>query len=161
MYQHVASSRNTGILRYSETIISCPSGVAATAEAYTAVQLSRDSNLHRMPSLLAARAMAPRATRSEQPFNSKITRPGFTTATQVSGFPLPLPIRVSKGFLDIGLSGNIRIQTCPRRCMWRVSAIRAASICWLVIHPLPSTCSPKSPKSSLLFLSDLPARLPL
>ena len=37
--------------------------------------------------------------------------PGLTTATQYSGLPLPLPIRVSAGFAVIGLSGKILIQT--------------------------------------------------
>ena len=36
-----------------------------------------------------------------------------TTATQYSGAPLPLPIRVSAGFFVTGLSGNILIQTLP------------------------------------------------
>src|ERR671939_46122 len=52
-------------------------------------------------------------------------RPGLTTATQYSGAPLPLPIRVSAGFFVIGLSGNILIQILPPRLMWRVIAIRA------------------------------------
>ena len=30
---------------------------------------------------------------------------------------VPLPIRTSAGFLVIGLSGKIRIQLCPSRCM--------------------------------------------
>lgn len=41
------------------------------------------------------------------PVISNITRPGLTTATQYSGEPLPLPIRVSAGFAVIGLSGKI------------------------------------------------------
>jgi len=54
--------------------------------------------------------------------------PGRITATQASGAPLPLPIRVSAGFFVIGLSGNKRIHTLPPRLMKRVIAIRAASI---------------------------------
>ena len=38
------------------------------------------------------------------------------------------PIRVSSGFLLMGLSGNTRIQTFPPRFTCRVIAIRAASI---------------------------------
>ena len=37
--------------------------------------------------------------------------PGLMTATQPSGAPLPLPMRVSAGFLQTGLSGKILIQT--------------------------------------------------
>src|SRR5579872_3307898 len=39
---------------------------------------------------------------------SQIIRPRLTTATQNSGAPLPLPIRVSAGFFETGLSGNTR-----------------------------------------------------
>src|SRR5919205_812692 len=73
-------------------------------------------------------------------------RPGLTTATQYSGAPLPLPIRVSAGFFVTGLSGNIRIQTLPPRLMWRVIAIRAASIWRSVIHAGSRLLSPYSPK---------------
>src|SRR5688500_7915029 len=73
-------------------------------------------------------------------------RPGLTTATQYSGAPLPLPIRVSAGFLVTGLSGNMRIQILPPRLMWRVIAIRAASICRSVIHAGSKHFSPYSPK---------------
>ena len=38
-----------------------------------------------------------------------VVRPGRTTATHSSGFPLPWPIRVSAGFFEIGLSGKIRM----------------------------------------------------
>ena len=56
-------------------------------------------------------------------------RAGLITHTHSSGAPLPLPIRVSSGFLVIGLSGNTRIHTLPPRLTWREMAIRAASIC--------------------------------
>ena len=62
-------------------------------------------------------------------------RPGFTTATHRSGLPLPEPMRVSAGFSVTGLSGNTLIQTLPPRLMWRVMAIRAASIWRAVIQP--------------------------
>src|SRR2546427_4043776 len=52
-------------------------------------------------------------------------RPGFTTATHSSGFPLPLPIRVSAGFFVTGLSGKIRIQILPPRLRLRASATRS------------------------------------
>jgi len=56
--------------------------------------------------------------------------------------PFPFPIRVSAGFLVIGLSGNSRIQTLPPRFISRVSATRDASICRLLIHPGSSAISP-------------------
>src|SRR5258706_14787566 len=73
-------------------------------------------------------------------------RPGFTTATQYSGAPLPLPMRVSAGFLVTGLSGNMRIQILPPRLMCLVMAIRAASICRSVIQAGSMHLSPYSPK---------------
>jgi len=41
--------------------------------------------------------------------------PGLTTAAQYSGSPFPFPIRVSAGFLVMGLSGKIRTHTRPPR----------------------------------------------
>jgi hypothetical protein len=79
--------------------------------------------------------MASRASASFTPASSNITRPGFTTATQPSGFPLPEPMRVSAGFFVTGLSGKIVIQTLPPRRMCRVIATRAASIWRFVIQP--------------------------
>src|SRR5262245_581419 len=75
-------------------------------------------------------------------------RPGLTTATHSSGLPLPEPMRVSAGFWVTGLSGNSRIHTLPPRLMWRVMAIRAASIWRAEIHPGSSAWMPYSPKSS-------------
>src|SRR3954470_1651224 len=74
--------------------------------------------------------------------------PGRTTATQWSGAPLPLPIRVSAGFLVTGLSGKRRSHTLPPRLMKRVIATRLASIWRSVIQPGSSTLSPKSPNAS-------------
>src|SRR3984885_8365421 len=86
--------------------------------------------------------------------------PGFTTATQWSGAPLPLPIRVSAGFFVTGLSGNTRIQILPPRLTKRVMATRLASICRSVIQPGSSTLSPKSPNDSVLPRQALPVMRP-
>src|ERR1035438_60626 len=57
-------------------------------------------------------------------------------------------MRVSAGFLVMGLSGNSRIQTLPPRLMERVIAMRAASISRSVTHPHSSALRPKSPKAT-------------
>jgi hypothetical protein len=44
-------------------------------------------------------------------------------------------MRVSWGFLVMGLSGNIRIQIRPLRLMKRVIAMRPASISRWLTHP--------------------------
>src|SRR6266849_922997 len=90
-------------------------------------------------------------------------RPGFTTATHSSGFPLPLPIRVSAGFLVTGLSGKIRIQILPPRLRLRESATRAASICRFVTQPGSSAFSPYAPHAGVavpLLARDLAAAQP-
>src|SRR6056297_2653242 len=90
-----------------------------------------------------------RASRASSSFgydSSKSVRPGFTTATQNSGLPLPEPMRVSAGFLVTGLSGNTLIQTLPPRLIERVMAIRAASIWRAVSQPGSSAWIPYSPK---------------
>src|SRR2546428_14082689 len=107
----------------------------------------RDTNLVMTPIFWAAVRNATRATSSGTPIISYRMRPGFTTATHSSGFPLPLPIRVSAGFLVTGLSGNTRIQTLPPRLRLRVSATRAASICRFVTQPGSRAFRPKSPKA--------------
>src|SRR5690606_18616488 len=70
-----------------------------------------------MGSLAAARRNASRASSSLTPSISYNTLPGWISATQYSGLPLPLPIRTSAGFSEIGLSGNTRIQIRPPRRM--------------------------------------------
>src|SRR5215470_14376570 len=75
-------------------------------------------------------------------------RPGLTTATQYSGAPFPLPIRVSAGFFVTGLSGNTRIQIFPPRLTNRAIAIRPASICRSVIQAASNVFKPKSPNES-------------
>src|SRR5476651_883031 len=102
-------------------------------------------NLVLMGSLWAARRMAAAAVARSTPSISNKIFPGRITATHWSGAPLPLPMRVSAGFLVIGLSGNRRIQTLPPRLMERVMATRAASICRSVIHAHSSAFRPNSP----------------
>ena len=101
-----------------------------------------DSLCGREPQRLRARR------RGSTPSISKSMRPGLTTATQTSGAPLPLPMRVSAGFLVSGLSGKMRIQTRPPRLIVRVSATRAASIWRAVSQPRSRACRPKSPNAS-------------
>src|SRR3989449_4954471 len=87
-------------------------------------------------------------------------RPGFTTDTHFSGAPLPLPMRVSAGFLVNGLSGKIRIHNFPPRLMNRVMATREASICRSVIHAHSMAFSPYSPNDSSPPRHALPLRRP-
>src|ERR1039457_6107040 len=107
---------------------------------------SRPMNLVRMASLWAARRMAaPAVARSTPSISNKIF-PGRITATHCSGAPLPLPMRVSAGFLVMGLSGNSRIHTLPPRLMERGMATRAASIFPAVTQPHSMAFRPNSPK---------------
>src|SRR5258708_25760905 len=58
-------------------------------------------------------------------------------------------MRTSAGFLEIGLSGKMRIQTRPPRLMWRVIARGAAWIWRAVSGPRAVALSPYSPKDTL------------
>src|SRR5512144_2039241 len=127
----------------------------------TASFCSSFTNFDRRGSFAAASVSAWRASDSSIPSTSNITRPGFTTATHPSGLPFPFPIRVSAGFLVIGLSGNNRIHTFPPRFISRVSATRAASIWRLVIQPGSSDISPKCPNATVLPRVASPLVLPL
>src|SRR5947209_717453 len=91
--------------------------------------------------------MAAAAVARSTPSISNRILPGRITATHCLGAPLPFPIRVSAGFLVIGLSGKRRIQTLPPRLIKRVIATRAASICRSVIQPHRMAFKPKSPKA--------------
>src|SRR5207253_6279545 len=121
---------------------------------------SRRTNLDFTGSLCAARRIASRASGSDTPASSNMTRPGLTTATQPSGEPLPEPMRVSAGFLVTGLSGNTLIQTLPPRLILRVIATRAASIWRLVSQPPSSAFSPYSPNWTCTCPRDIPRRRP-
>src|SRR6059058_4877346 len=120
----------------------------------------RLKNLVRTGNLSAANRNDSRATDSGTPSSSNKMLPGRTVATQNSGCPLPLPIRVSGGRDVTDLSGKIRIHNLPLRFMLRVNATRAASICVLVIQARSSVCNPNSPKSIRRLREAVPLRLP-
>src|SRR2546423_3004492 len=105
-------------------------------------------------------SMAERASSSLTPDSSKRMRPGLTTATQCSGFPLPEPILVSAGFWVTGLSGKTRIQTFPPRRTCLVMAIRAASICRAVSQAGSRAWIPNSPKVTVVPPLAIPDRRP-
>src|SRR6185312_4773017 len=111
--------------------------------------IARCTKAVRIGSLAAARANASRASASSTPSISNSTLPGTISATKYSGEPLPLPMRTSAGFLEIGLSGKMRIQMRPPRLIWRVIARRPASIWRAVRRPRPSAFRPNSPKETL------------
>src|SRR4029079_11400578 len=81
---------------------------------------SRRTNLVLIGSLCPARRISSFARSSWTPASSNITLPGFTTATQPSGLPLPEPIRVSSGFFVLGFSGEEVVQTLPPPVIFRV-----------------------------------------
>src|SRR5687768_5955301 len=109
---------------------------------------NRVANFVWMGSFDAASRSASRASVWVTPSISNRIRPGLTTHTHSSGAPLPLPMRVSCGFLVIGLSGNTRTQILPPRLMNRVIATRAASICRDVSQHGSSARSPKFPNDT-------------
>src|SRR6266436_3053309 len=113
-----------------------------------------------MGSLVAARRSDSRATASVTPSTSKSTLAGRITATQDSSGPLPLPMRVSKGFLVNDFWGKIRIHILPCRFILRATATRAASICLVSSQQRSSACKPYSPKATLWPRYAKPARLP-
>src|SRR5580704_9617292 len=131
-----------------------------TSDFCNSYSTSRFTNVVRSGSLCDARRMASFASIMVTPSISNKIFPGRTTATQWSGAPLPLPIRVSAGFLVTGLSGNSRIQILPPRFTKRVIATRLASIWRSVIHPGSSTFSPNWPKASVLPRQALPVMRP-
>src|ERR1700730_6064508 len=121
---------------------------------------ARVTNFVGIGSLCAASPMASLAVASSTPAISNMMRPGFTTATHFSGEPLPLPMRVSAGFLVNGLSGKIRIHNFPPRLMNRVIATRDASICRSVIHAHSMAFKPYSPNAKSPPRQALPLRRP-
>ena len=117
-------------------------------------------NFVRTGSLSAASRSDSRASDSGTPSSSKRMLPGRTVATQYSGAPFPLPIRVSGGRAVTDLSGKMRIQSFPLRFMLRVRATRAASIWVFVIQARSSVCRANAPKSIEMVREAFPARLP-
>src|SRR6187455_1139582 len=113
-----------------------------------------------MGSFAEASRNASFAVPSSTPSISYSILPGWISATQYSGLPLPLPIRTSAGFWEIGLSGKMRIQIRPPRLMWRVMARRAASIWRAVRRPRATAFRPYSPKLTLLPRVALPVLRP-
>ena len=81
------------------------------------------------------------------PAISKSIRPGFTTATQPSGAPLPLPMRVSAGFLVNGLSGKIADPDLAAALDVPGHGNSGGLDLVAVIQPPPAPAAPNSPKS--------------
>ena len=121
---------------------------------------SRTTNLVFTGIFADARAIAFCAMSRLTPSSSNITRPGFTTATHISGDPLPFPMRVSAAFFVMGLSGKSRTQIFPPRLTKRVMAIRLASISRAVIQPSSNVFKPKSPNATVQPVVALPLRRP-
>src|SRR5262249_33328836 len=121
---------------------------------------ARETNRVGMGSLCAANPSASLAVASSIPAISNKIRPGFTTETQRSGAPLPLPMRVSAGFLVNGLSGKMRIHNFPPPLMNLVMATREASICRSVIQAFSSAFNPYSPNDKSPPRQALPLRRP-
>src|SRR5262249_8919159 len=92
---------------------------------YTRSCAKRVANLVSIGSFAAANCIARRASVSGTPSISNRIRPGLITATHCSGAPLPLPMRVSCGFLVIGFSGETPVPIFPPRLIKPVIAIPA------------------------------------
>src|SRR5438477_3057031 len=90
------------------------------------------------------------AVGSSTPATSKRTVPGFTTAHQNSGSPLPLPMRTSRGLDETDLCGKIRMNNRPSRRRKWLAATRPASIWRAVTQAGLSACRPYSPNATVL-----------
>src|SRR4051794_33441517 len=86
---------------------------------------NRVANRVLMGSFAAARRIASLASVSVTPSISKRIRPGRTTHTHSSGAPLPLPMRVSCGFLVIGFCRDTRTPVLAARFVKRGVPARA------------------------------------
>src|SRR5579871_4867139 len=89
-----------------------------------------------------------------------MTMPGFTTAAQYSGSPLPLPIRVSSGMDVTDLCGKTRMYSRPSPWMKLDAVTRPASIASALNQPPSSACSPNSPNATALPRVALPFTMP-
>src|SRR3954447_8843448 len=69
-------------------------------------------------------------------------------------------MRVSAGFLEIGLSGKIRMYSLPPRFTWREMAIRAASVWREVTNPHDRACSAYSPNATSVAPFERPVMRP-
>jgi hypothetical protein len=107
-------------------------------------------------SLFPAALNAFLASSSGIPFTSNITVPFLTTATHLSGAPLPEPIRTSNGFLVNDICGKILIHIFPVLPNLLLIAILAASICLESIQAPSVAINPHSPKATY----ELPFALP-
>src|SRR5438105_10731842 len=86
--------------------------------------------------------------------------PGFTTAAQYSGSPLPLPMRVSAGMAVTDLCGNTRMYSRPSPRTECVAVMRPASMASALSQPPSRDCRPNSPKVTVLPRVALPFTLP-
>src|SRR5262245_37260060 len=94
------------------------------------------------------------------PATSNSTMPGFTTAAQYSGSPLPLPMRVSAGIAVTDLCGNTRIYSRPSPRIVCEAVTRPASIASALSQPPSSDCKPNSPNDTALPRDALPFTFP-
>src|SRR5581483_3963803 len=143
-------SPNCARSRLSSSFCSSAPSLDRSSLGFMAYPSMRCTNTVRNGSLADARAKASRASGSVTPSISKMILPGWISHTKYSGLPLPLPMRTSAGFCEIGLSGKTRIQMRPPRLMWRDTARRAASSWRAVRRPRVVAFRPCSPKDTLL-----------
>src|SRR3990172_6981151 len=143
-------NENCALRRSCSYWSSCALSLARSSLDFISHPTIRCTNVVRSGSFAAASANASRAMTSSTPSISYSTVPGRIWAMKYSGLPLPLPMRTSAGFCEIGWSGNIRIQIRPPRLMWRDMARRAASIWRAVRRPRTVAFRPNSPKDTLL-----------
>src|SRR5207245_506740 len=109
-------------------------------------------------SFCAARRSASLASGSGTPASSNMTRPGLTTATQPSGEPLPLPMRVSAGCFVSGLSGKLLLQTFAPRLIVPAVASRAAAT-WAGLTAALAGAAAADRAEALAILAPVAARL--
>src|SRR5262245_64284380 len=94
------------------------------------------------------------------PAISNSTMPGFTTAAQYSGSPLPFPMRVSAGMAVTDLLGNTRMYSRPSPRTECAAVMRPASMASALSQPPSRACSPYSPNVTRLPRVALPFTLP-